>query len=163
MTTNGAVSIRPANRQDAGAILEMIRELAEFENEPDAVKANEQDIARCGWGEKPYFDALIAEDDSGNPVGFALYYRTFSTWEGRHGVFVEDLFVKQAARSQGIGRKLLSAVAQIAKKEECLRLELNVLHWNPAREFYHGIGFRHLDEWLPYRLEGDDITRLAEE
>lgn len=161
MTTEGAISIRSADQNDAGSILEMIQELAEFENEPDAVKANEQDIVRCGWGEKPYFEALIAEDHNHQPVGFALYYRTFSTWEGRHGIFVEDLFVKQAARNQGVGRKLLAEVAQIAKNEGCLRLELNVLHWNPARDFYHSIGFRHLDEWLPYRLEGDDITRLA--
>lgn len=163
MTSNGSVKIRPATRQDAAAILSMIRELAEFENEPDAVKASVEDIARCGWGETPRFEALMAEDGNGSPIGFALYYRTFSTWEGCHGVFVEDLYVKQSARGQGAGRMLLSQVARVAEIEGCPRLELNVLHWNPAREFYHGIGFQHLQEWLPYRLEGQDIKRLADQ
>ncbi len=162
MTTTGGVKIRPATKQDAGAILSMIRELADFENEPDAVKASEEDIARTGWGERSYFDALMAENQGGSPVGFALYYRTYSTWEGRHGIFVEDLFVKQSARGLGIGKLLLTAVAQVARDEGCVRLELNVLHWNPARDFYHRIGFQHLDEWLPYRLEGEGISHLAE-
>lgn len=162
MTIGGNVKIRPAVRQDAGAILSMIRELAEFENEPDAVNASVEDIARTGWGERSYFDALMAETGDGSPVGFALYYRTYSTWEGRHGIFVEDLFVKQSARGLGVGRMLLSEVAQVARDEGCVRLELNVLHWNPARDFYHRVGFQHLEEWLPYRLEGEDIRRLAE-
>ncbi|MEM1399654.1 MAG: GNAT family N-acetyltransferase [Pseudomonadota bacterium] len=156
-----AFTIRTARRDDAVAILEMIQELADFENEPDAVNASVADIAEAGWGKAPRFDALIAEDPNGAPLGFALYYRTFSTWEGRHGIFVEDLYVKQAARGSGIGRALLAEVAKVTVSEGCIRLELNVLHWNPAREFYHAIGFRHLDEWMPYRLEAAGIKKLA--
>ncbi|WP_448207327.1 N-acetyltransferase family protein [Azospirillum sp. sgz302134] len=154
------VSIRPAVEADCPVILRFVQELAEFEKEPHAVKATEEDFRRDGWGENPVFEALIAELD-GAPVGFALCFRNYSTWLGRAGIFVEDLYVTPEARRFGVGRKLLAAVARRAVELGCQRVDLNVLHWNPARDFYDRIGFRHLEEWLPYRLTGEAIAALA--
>lgn len=155
-----AVTIRPAVEQDAATILGFIRELAEFEREPHAVKATVDDIRREGWGADPVFEALMAELD-GVPVGFALTFRNYSTWEGRAGLFVEDLYVQPHARKFGVGRKLLAAVARRAVERGCKRVDLNVLNWNPARGFYDRIGFKQMEEWLPYRLTGEDLIRLA--
>ena len=157
-----SVTVRPAVEADAPVILAFIRELAVFENEPDAVKATEADLRRDGWGERPVFEAMIAELD-GAPVGFALTFRNYSTWEGRHGIFVEDLYVRPDARRHGVGRRLLAAVARRAVEQGCRRVDLNVLDWNPARGFYAALGFRHLEEWLPYRLAGDALGALAAE
>ncbi|WP_282184603.1 GNAT family N-acetyltransferase [Azospirillum brasilense] len=154
------VTVRPAVEADCPTILRFVRELAEFENEPHAVKASEADFRRDGWGERPVFEALIAELD-GEPVGFALCFRNYSTWEGRAGLFVEDLYVTPEARRYGVGRKLLATVAKLADERGCRRVDLNVLHWNPARDFYLRIGFKQMEEWLPYRLTGDAIAALA--
>ncbi|WP_448189534.1 N-acetyltransferase family protein [Azospirillum sp. sgz301742] len=156
------VTIRPAVEADAVAILGFVRELAEFEREPDAVKSTVDDIRREGWGPDPVFEALMAELD-GVPVGFALTFRNYSTWEGRAGLFVEDLYVQPHARTYGVGRKLLAAVAQRAVERGCKRVDLNVLNWNPARGFYDRIGFKQMKEWLPYRLTGEDLAKLASE
>ncbi|AWK87116.1 GNAT family N-acetyltransferase [Azospirillum thermophilum] len=155
------VTIRPAVEADCATILRFVRELAEFEREPQAVKATEEDFRREGWGETPVFEALIAELD-GVPVGFALTFRNFSTWEGRSGLFVEDLYVTPDARRYGVGRKLLAAVARRAVERGCRRVDLSVLDWNPARDFYGRLGFRHMEEWMSYRLTGDAIRALAE-
>ena len=154
------LSVRPATVDDASVIMRFIRDLARFERAEDQVRATEADLRRDGWGPSPRFEALIAEAD-GSPVGFALYFGNYSTWEGRGGLFVEDLYVDQAARQKGAGRALLAAIARIAVDRGYRRVDLNVLHWNPARAFYHGIGAHHLDEWLPYRLTGDALARLA--
>jgi len=156
------VTIRPAIEADAATILGFVKELAEFEREPHAVKASVEDVRRNGWGPDPVFEALMAELD-GVPVGFALTFRNYSTWEGRAGLFVEDLYVQPQARGHGVGRKLLAAVARRAVERGCKRVDLNVLHWNPAREFYDRVGFTHLEEWLPYRLTGEALTALAGE
>ncbi|HYD64058.1 GNAT family N-acetyltransferase [Azospirillum sp.] len=156
------VAIRPAVEADAELILRFVRELAEFEREPHAVKASVDDVRREGWGADPVFEALMAELD-GAPVGFALTFRNYSTWEGRAGLFVEDLYVQPHARKFGVGRKLLAAVAQRAVERGCKRVDLNVLNWNPARGFYDRIGFKQLEEWLPYRLTGDALAALARE
>ena len=156
------VTIRPAVEADAATILGFIRELAEFEREPQAVKSTVDDIRREGWGPDPVFEALMAELD-GVPVGFALTFRNYSTWEGRSGLFVEDLYVQPHARKFGVGRMLLAAVAQRAVERGCKRVDLNVLNWNPARGFYDRIGFKQLEEWLPYRLSGADLEALAKE
>ena len=156
------VTIRPAVEADAATILGFIKELAEFEREPDAVKSTVDDIRREGWGPNPVFEALMAELD-GVPVGFALTFRNYSTWEGRSGLFVEDLYVQPHARKFGVGRTLLAAVARRAVERGCKRVELNVLNWNPARGFYDRIGFKQLEEWLPYRLSGEDLATLARE
>src|SRR3546814_8303151 len=113
----------------------MIRELAEFERVPDSVKATEADRLRDGWGPSPGFEALIAELDGG-PAGFALYFHNYSTWEGRAGIYLEDLYGAERARGHGIGRKLMAALARLAAERDCRRLDLSVLEWNPARRFY---------------------------
>lgn len=156
------VSIRLAVEADASTILGFIKELAEFEREPHAVKATVDDVRREGWGPDPVFEALIAELD-GVAVGFALTFRNYSTWEGRAGLFVEDLYVQPHARKHGVGRKLLAAVARRAVERGCKRVDLNVLDWNPARGFYDRVGFVPLEEWLPYRLTGEALARLAGE
>lgn len=154
------VTIRPAIEADCATILRFVRELAEFEREAHSVKASEEDFRRDGWGPSPVFEALIAELD-GVAVGFALTFRNYSTWEGRPGLFVEDLYVTPDARKYGVGRTLLSAVAQRAVERGYRRVDLNVLDWNPARGFYDRIGFRRMEEWLPYRLTGDALAALA--
>lgn len=159
MTT---IAIRPARPADAGAILAMIRELAAFERAPDAVKATEADLLRDGWGPAPKFEALIAELD-GVPSGFALFFHNYSTWEGRAGIHLEDLYVTERARGYGLGRRLMAALAAVAIDRGCKRLDLSVLDWNPARRFYDRIGMVRMAEWLPYRLTGDALARLAAE
>ncbi|WP_431857740.1 N-acetyltransferase family protein [Azospirillum sp.] len=156
------VTIRPAVEADAAAILGFVKELAEFEREPHAVKATVDDVRRDGWGPDAVFEALMAELD-GVPVGFALTFRNYSTWEGRAGLFVEDLYVQPHARKFGVGRTLLAAVARRAVERGCKRVDLSVLNWNPARGFYDRIGFKQMEEWLPYRLTGDALHALAEE
>ncbi|GLR81733.1 GNAT family N-acetyltransferase [Azospirillum oryzae] len=156
------VTIRPAVEEDCSTILRFVRELAEFEREADAVKATEEDFRRDGWGPQPVFEALIAELD-GTPAGFVLTFRNFSTWEGRPGLYVEDLYVTPDARRYGVGRKLLAAVAQRAVERGYRRVDLSVLDWNPARGFYDRIGFSQMKEWLPYRLTGEALANLAAE
>ncbi|MGH7965300.1 MAG: GNAT family N-acetyltransferase, partial [Candidatus Binatia bacterium] len=136
--------------------------LAAFEREPDAVKATADDLLRDGFGEQPKFEVLIAELDSA-PVGFALFFPTYSTWEGRPGMYLEDLFVAEQARGHDVGRKLMVALAAIAVARGCARLELAVLDWNPAQKFYRRLGMRHMQEWFPYRLTGEALQALAAE
>lgn len=155
-----AVTVRSAVEQDAEVILGFVRDLAEFEKELHSVKATAEDFRRDGWGPDPVFQALIAEID-GKPVGFALTFRNYSTWEGRHGLFVEDLYVTPDARRYGVGRALLTEIACRAVAAGCRRVDLNVLNWNPARDFYSRIGLTHMEEWLPYRLTGTALTDLA--
>jgi len=154
------VVIRPAHVADADAIFDLVRELAVFENELHKLKLTVEDLRHNGWGPAPAFEALMAEMD-GRPVGFVMVFRNFSTWEGRAGLYVEDLFVREEARRFGVGRKLLAAVARLAVERGCRRIDLNALHWNPARAFYEKLGFRHLEDWLPYRLSDDAIAALA--
>jgi GNAT superfamily N-acetyltransferase len=155
-------AIRPATPADVETILRFIKGLAAFEREPDAVKATTDDLLRDGFGEHPRFEVLIAEMD-GEPVGFALFFPTYSTWEGRPGIHLEDIFVEEHARRHGVGRKLMAALAAIAVARGCARFELSVLHWNPAREFYHRLGMGHMEEWLLYRISGEALRALAAE
>jgi GNAT superfamily N-acetyltransferase len=112
------------------------------------------------FGPRPYCEVLLAED-GGTVVGFALFFHNFSTWEGRRGIYLEDLFVRDRARGLGVGRRLMAALARLALERGCRRLDLWVLHWNPARRFYEELGLRHMDDWLPYRAEGEALARLA--
>jgi GNAT superfamily N-acetyltransferase len=154
--------IRPATIDDADTIVALVQALAIYEKEPlTSVKATADDIRRDGFGPQKYFEALIAELD-GEPVGFALYFHNYSTWEGRAGLFVEDLFVLERARGHGLGRQLITALAAIADARGCKRLDLNVLDWNPTREFYHRLGINHKTEWLPYRMTQPALSRLGE-
>jgi GNAT superfamily N-acetyltransferase len=154
------IEIRPAGPEDAGAILAMIRELALYERAPEAVVASEADLRRDGWGPRPVFEVLLAEL-AGEAVGYALFFPTWSTWEGRAGLYVEDLYVKEGARRLGCGRQLLAAVAALAVERGCARLELSVLDWNPARGFYERMGMTPLGDWLRCRASGEALASLA--
>jgi GNAT superfamily N-acetyltransferase len=156
-----AIAIRKAESADVGLILEFIRALAVFEREPDAVTATEADLLRDGFGEQPYFQCLIAEYDS-KPAGFAFYFFNYSTWTGRPGLYLEDLFVHPEFRGLGVGKALLARVAAIAVDKNCPRLQWEVLDWNtPAVDFYAGLGARFLDEWRNVRMTGDALRKLA--
>lgn len=155
--------IRAATIDDAETILALVQALAIYEKEPiSTVKATAEDYRRDGFGPEKRFETLIAELD-GEPVGFALYFHNYSTWEGRIGLFVEDLFVLEKARGHGLGRQLITALAAIADARGCKRLDLSVLDWNPTREFYHRLGILHKEEWLPYRMTQPALARLGDE
>lgn len=154
--------IRLATPDDAASILQLIKDLAAFENLGDQVKASEADLLRDGFGPTPRFECLIAED-AGKAVGFALFFHSYSTFEGRTGLYLEDLFIVEKARKLGVGRKLIRAIAQLALERNCARLELSVLDWNPARGFYDKLGFQHKKDWLPCRINGEALEKLANE
>ena len=156
------ITIRSATADDVPLILEFIKTLARFENEPDAVKTTPEDLLRDGFGERPQFEVLIAERHE-KPVGFALFFVTYSTWEGRPSLYLEDLFVTESARKHGVGRALMAKLAAICVERGYQRLELQVLDWNPARKFYHRLDMSHMNEWLPYRLSGQALHVLAAE
>jgi GNAT superfamily N-acetyltransferase len=156
-----ATTIRPAVPSDAAQILLFVRALAAYEREPDAVRATEADLLRDGFGPNPFYFCLIAEDD-GVPAGFALYFFNYSTWMGRPGLYLEDIFVLPESRGRGIGKALLQKVAAIAVEKNCLRLQWEVLDWNtPAIEFYRAMGAEFLDEWRNVRVSGEALHRLA--
>lgn len=155
--------IRPARPEDAATIVALVRALAIYEKEPlTSVKITPADVRRDGFGAERRFEALIAELD-GEPVGFALFFHNYSTWEGRAGLFVEDLFVLERARGFGLGRQLITALAAIADARGCKRLDLNVLDWNPTRDFYHRLGIHHKETWLPYRMAQPALGMLAKQ
>ena len=156
------VVVRPARREDAATILRLIRELAGYEKLLHEVRASEADILRDGFGERPAFECLLAESD-GEAVGFALFFPNYSTFEGRAGIYVEDIYVAPSARGLGVGRAIMARLARIALERDCPRIDLWVLHWNPAREFYRRLGFDHMADWLPYRAQGETLHRLAAE
>lgn len=154
--------IRPATPADVPTMLRFIHELAAFEKAEDQVKVTAADLERDGWGPAPRFEAVVAETaDGAQALGFALFFHNYSTWEGRAGLYVEDLYVAEAARGLGVGQKLMAHLAAIAVARNCPRLELSVLDWNPARHFYARVGLFHKEEWLPYRLSGAALTTLA--
>jgi diamine N-acetyltransferase len=156
------LNLRPAVPSDAALIVEYIRELAEFEREPEKAVVTETDILRYAFSERPLVHVTMAEWD-GQPAGFALWFLNFSTWEGKPGIYLEDLFVRPAFRGNGIGKALLKHLAGIAVKEGWTRFVWQVLDWNtPAIEFYEAHGARVMRSWLTCRVEGDAIGRLAE-
>jgi GNAT superfamily N-acetyltransferase len=155
-------AIRLATAADISLILELIRALALYEREPDAVETTEADLLRDGFGPKPCFECLIAENEQGQATGFALYFYNYSTWRGRQGIHLEDLFVLPAFRGQGIGKALLARVAARAAEQGCVRLQWDVLAWNQtAIDFYQGMGARFLDEWRIMRVNDGAIHALA--
>lgn len=155
------VTLRPAEPADVPLILAFIRELAEYEREPEAAVATEADLLRDGFGDRPRFHVVIAEHD-GAPAGFAFYFFTYSTWRGRPCLYLEDLFVRPAFRRRGVGLALLRELAAIATRERCDRFVWQVLDWNaPAIAFYESLGARPLREWITMRLEGEAIAALA--
>jgi GNAT superfamily N-acetyltransferase len=153
--------IRAATPTDVPAILELIHALAVYEREPDAVRATEADLHEALFGADPSAGCQVAEAD-GEVVGFALWYRTFSTWQGKPGLWLEDLFVQPDHRGSGLGRDLLVSLAQICVERGWTRFEWWVLDWNePAQGFYRSLGARPEDEWTVWRVDGDALTRLA--
>lgn len=155
-------AIRKATREDAGVILGFIRELAVYEKEPDAVVATEDDIAEKLFNPETTTEALICLEGD-EPVGFAVWFLNFSTWLGRDGLYLEDLYVSPAHRGKGFGKALLKHLAGIAVARGCGRFEWSVLDWNaPAIEFYEALGAKPLSEWVGYRLEGRALRDLAE-
>jgi GNAT superfamily N-acetyltransferase len=156
-----AITIRPATRADIPQILSFIRALAAYEHEPEAVVATEADLERDGFGPTPFYFCLIAEHD-GQAAGFALFFFNYSTWEGRPGIYLEDLFVEPERRGLGIGKALLQRVAAIAVEKGCRRMQWQVLDWNTsAIKFYRAMGGEFLDEWRNVRLNGNALRQLA--
>ncbi len=157
--------IRPARPDDVPTIVALIRELATYEREPDAVVATDADLKGALFGERPALFGLIAEHPAADgPIiaGFALWFLNFSTWVGRHGIYLEDLYVRPAHRGRGLGRALLERLARRCVAEGLPRLQWSVLDWNePAFRFYRGLGAETLDAWTGCRLTGDALARLA--
>jgi GNAT superfamily N-acetyltransferase len=153
--------IVPATENDLALILDFIRKLAEYEKLSHMVVATEENIREHVFGPNPVAEVLLAYWDE-EPVGFALYLRNFSTFLGRAGIYLEDLFVEPARRGKGIGKALLARLAKIAVERGYGRLEWAVLDWNqPSIEFYLSLGAVPLDEWTAYRLTGEALARLA--
>jgi GNAT superfamily N-acetyltransferase len=154
--------IRPAAQPDVPLIFTFIRALAEYEKLADRVVATEESLRATLFGNPRFAEVLIAEDD-GNPVGFALFFHNYSTFLGRPGVYLEDLFVKPEARGKRYGKALLARLAQIARERDCGRVEWAVLDWNePSIAFYRGLGAVSLDDWKILRLTGAALDRLAD-
>jgi GNAT superfamily N-acetyltransferase len=146
---------------DIGTIEELIRALAEYERMADEVVMNAELLRKALFGERPYAEVLIAEAD-GEAVGFALFFHNFSTFLGRPGIYLEDLFVKPEHRGGGFGKALLKRLAEIAVERDCGRMEWAVLDWNePSIGFYKKLGARPNDEWTVFRLTGDALRNLA--
>jgi GNAT superfamily N-acetyltransferase len=155
------MSIRPAEPRDVPALIAMVLELAEYENAPEQAIATEADFTRDLFGESPRVHALVVEV-SGEVVAYAFYFLNYSTWLGRHGIYLEDLYVRPAFRGQGYGKALLIRLAQECVEKGYGRLDWSVLDWNtPSRDFYAALGAKGLTEWVPYRAEGDALANLA--
>ncbi|TAE25509.1 MAG: GNAT family N-acetyltransferase [Candidatus Kapaibacterium sp.] len=155
--------IRPAERTDTELIIVFIKALAEYENEPlSSVKASPDDLLRYGFDTpNPRFHALIAEWE-GKPAGFAFYFYNFSTWEGKPGIYLEDVFVLPEFRKYGIGTGIMKHLATIALEQGCTRLVWQVLDWNKlAIDFYERIGAAHQKEWFTYRMDEAAMTRFV--
>ena len=156
------LSIRPARPEDVPLILDYIRELALYEKAPEQAVATPADMAGALFGPRPFAWAVMAEW-AGQDAGFALYFFNFSTWEGKPGLYLEDLFVRPEFRGHGVGKALLKHLAAVAVAEGCARYQWQVLDWNqPAIDFYEAQGAKVLREWLTCRVEGGALGRLAE-
>ena len=156
-----SLSIRAATPADISLIGQFIRDLAEYEKLAHAVRFDEAVMAQKLFGPRPYAEVLIGEID-GVAQGFALFFHNFSTFEGRPGIYLEDLFVRPDARGSGLGKALLGKLAALAVERDCARLEWSVLDWNtPAIDFYKSLGATPMDEWTVYRVDGDALDNLA--
>ena len=162
MNTPENFQIRSARVEDVPIILQLIRDLATYERAPDEVTATEDQLVEVLFCERPVAEVLLAFEGK-LPVGFAVYFYNFSTWLGRPGLYLEDLFVKPEKRGKGYGRALLVELARIAHDRGCGRMEWAVLNWNePAIKFYQALGAKPMDEWTVFRLTREEIAKLAD-
>lgn len=158
-----ATTIRPAQISDTDTILHFIRELAIYEKAEHEAKATPEHIHNTLFCESPNAHGLICELD-GKPIGFAIYFFSYSTWQGQYGIYLEDLYVSQHHRGLGAGKQLLTHLAGIAVEKGCGRFEWSVLDWNqPAIDFYESLGATPQSEWIRYRLDGEALTALGKQ
>lgn len=158
-----SLTIRDAVASDAQTIYDFIIELAVYEKEPDAVVTSVEETREKIFGENSSVKALICELD-GEAIGHAIYFYNYSTWLGKYGIYLEDLYVTESKRGVGAGKAMLKTLAKRAVKEDCGRFEWSCLDWNtPSREFYESIGAKSQDEWIGYRLEGESLTNFAKD
>jgi GNAT superfamily N-acetyltransferase len=155
-------TIRPAHREDVPAVVAMVHELADFEQAADQCHLTSEQLQAAMFGPQATVFGHVAVDGEDAPLGFALWYLNFSTWEGINGLYLEDLYVRPAARGTGAGGALLATLAAICVERGYRRLEWVMLNWNPAADFYAAIGAAVTEDWLPYRLSGPALQRLAE-
>ena len=163
MTEKAKITLRLATADDTALILEFIEGLAEYEKLAHEVVADEDRLRETLFGDRPAAEVVLAEID-GEPAGFALFFHNFSTFLARRGLYLEDLYVKPEVRGHGIGRRLLSRLAEIALERGCGRFEWSVLDWNePANRVYETLGAKALDGWTVFRVTGDALASLARE
>jgi len=156
-----STTIRAATPADVPQILTFIKGLAHYERAPHEVTATEEGLLRDGFGPQPIYHCLIADED-GVPAGFSLFFFNYSTWKGKPGVYLEDIYVEPEHRGRGIGKSLLKETAKFAVEHGCERMQWEVLDWNtPAIDFYRAMGSEFLDEWRNVRVSGDALARLA--
>jgi GNAT superfamily N-acetyltransferase len=163
LPTASHFTIRPASENDVGTIYALIKELADYERLSHEVVATEADLRRSLFGERPYAEVLLGEYKSA-AIAYALFFYNFSTFNGRPGIYLEDLYVKPQYRGNGFGRRMLSHIARLAKARNCLRFEWSVLDWNePAIRTYEKLNAKPMKEWRLYRLTGEALDDLAQE
>ncbi|NKI36454.1 GNAT family N-acetyltransferase [Wenzhouxiangella sp. XN79A] len=161
MTDNARLELRPATPDDVGLLLDLIKELAIYEKEPESAKATPELLHAGLFGESPTAEAVVAEWD-GEAAGFALFFHNYSTWTGKPGLYLEDLFVRESQRGRGIGKALLLELARKARDRGCGRMDWSVLDWNrPAIEFYESLGAQPQSGWTVYRLDEAALERLV--
>jgi GNAT superfamily N-acetyltransferase len=154
--------VRPARPSDVPAVVAMVHELAEFERAADQCHLTEDQLSQALFGPAPRVFGHVAVDAGDEPVGVALWFLNFSTWNGTHGLYLEDLYVRPVARGTGAGGALLAALARVCVERGYRRMEWVMLDWNPAAEFYAAIGATVTADWVPYRLSGEALARLAQ-
>jgi GNAT superfamily N-acetyltransferase len=157
-----AIAVRPIRPGDVSAVVAMVHELADFEHGADQCHLTDEQLRGVLFAAHPAVFGHVAVDSGGEPVGMALWFVNFSTWEGTHGLYLEDLYVRPAARGTGAGVALLAALAQICVDRGYRRMEWVMLDWNPAGAFYTAMGATVTEDWVPYRLTGDALHRLAD-
>jgi GNAT superfamily N-acetyltransferase len=157
---SSAPAVRPVRPEDVPAVVSMVHELAAFEKEPESCHLTEEQLARVLFEHGTVF-GHVAVDEQDQPIGMALWFLNFSTWEGTNGIYLEDLYVRPSARGSGAGGALLAALAQVCVDRGYARMEWVMVDWNPAADFYAAIGAKVTENWLPYRLTGSALHRLA--
>ena len=161
MPSDTSLELRPAAPADIPLLLDLIKERAVYEKEPEAAKATPNQVHAGLFGDSPTAEAVVAEWD-GEPAGFALFFHNYSTWTGKPGLYLEDLFVREHLRGKGVGKALLLHLASIARERGCGRMEWSVLDWNtPAIEFYEALGAKPQSEWTVYRLDEAALETLV--